>query len=255
MEQLAAAAPAAAVLTTQPLLPPASGHFRGLMRAAEHQALQEQRQRANALDHTVCCQLAQSESRLLVDMETAMCEVAANPGSRRSSSSDGGPPPSGGASARELLRGPLDDISTSVRNMMGSYFDDEAASIKRALAGLASDLCAVHEQEARRARDSISHVKAQFDTRLQVVRRAHNEQLRQAKEDLRRECEAKVAAAKAAQVEAEAVAASASAANPAFDIAAWRHEQASLRVKVDLLSTQMAEVTAEDAATIRRLND
>ena len=48
---------------TQPLLPEL-GRFRDLMRAAETQALQEQRSRSAAMDHAVCSQLAQSEAAL-----------------------------------------------------------------------------------------------------------------------------------------------------------------------------------------------
>ena len=126
-----------AVSTTQPLLP--TGEFRDLMRAGEHVALHNQRHRAASLDHLACSELAQAEASLLIEMEASIARAI----------TEGGSP--SGARARELLRNPLDGLASSLRGAIASYFDDEAASIKRALAGLASDCGAVHEREGRRA--------------------------------------------------------------------------------------------------------
>jgi hypothetical protein len=54
--------------------------------------------------------------------------------------------------ARELLRAPLDALAGRVRGLLVKHGTDEAEAIKRALAGLASDLTAVHGQELRRMR-------------------------------------------------------------------------------------------------------
>lgn len=146
--------PGRAVPATRELLP--DGIFRGLMRAAESQALEEQRLRSAGLDHAAISQLAQSESLLLVDVETAIVEASEGAGG-----SHGG----GGAEARNLLRTPLDEFAATLRGLLARYFDDETMSVKRALAGLAADLGAVHEQEAKRARTAIAHIKHQFNER------------------------------------------------------------------------------------------
>ena len=232
---------------TQTILP-AEGRFRSLMRAAEAQAMQEQRQRAAQLDHSICSQLAQAESELLVDVETAMLDAVASAsrggagktGSSKISSAAGNQP-----TARELLRAPLDGLSSSTRQLLAGYFDDEAASIKRALSGLAADLDAVHEQEGKRARLALAHIKSQFETRLGTVRSAAQEEIRLLRNDLKRECDAKVAAAERARVEAEATAAAAVEAHPTIDAAAWRQEQAALRVKAELYSSQVAQAEEE----------
>ena len=110
---------------TQPLLP-SDTKFRDLMRAAENQALLEQRQRAASLDHMACSELAQAEANLLVDMESVVHQVTEaklNQNERTLTNPQ----------AREMLRIPLDALATEVRGQLAAYFDDEAAAIKRAI--------------------------------------------------------------------------------------------------------------------------
>ena len=218
---------------TQPLLP-SDTKFRDLMRAAENQALLEQRQRAASLDHMACSELAQAEANLLVDMESVVHQVTEaklNQNERTLTNPQ----------AREMLRIPLDALAAEVRGQLAAYFDDEAAAIKRAIAGLAADLNAVHEREGRRARDAVQHVKAQFETRLEASRKSYESQLGQMRDELRRDCEARVHAAKMAQQEAEAIAASATYKHPTIDAEEWRNEMAHLRVKAESLAKQLLE--------------
>ena len=218
---------------TQPLLP-SDTKFRDLMRAAENQALLEQRQRAAGLDHMACSELAQAEANLLVDMESVVHQVTEaklNQNERTLTNPQ----------AREMLRIPLDALAAEVRGQLAAYFDDEAAAIKRAIAGLAADLNAVHEREGRRARDAVQHVKAQFETRLEASRKSYESQLGQMRDELRRDCEARVHAAKMAQQEAEAIAASATYKHPTIDAEEWRNEMAHLRVKAESLAKQLLE--------------
>ena len=239
----ASSAAVAPLMTTQPMLP-MTGTFRNLMRATENQALQEQRQRAAGLDHATCSELAQAESALLVDMEAAMSDAAAGGSSELDT-----------PQARELLRAPLDGLAAQVRGLLAAYFDDEAASVKRAVAGVSADMASVHEKEGRRARDAIKHVKAQFNVRLESTRRAAKEEMEQAKAELRRDCEARVQQAERRMREAESIAAAAVETHPTIDAEAWRNERAHLRVRVELLEKQLNESTSESSEKIRRLNE
>ena len=218
---------------TQPLLP-SDTKFRDLMRAAENQALLEQRQRAASLDHMACSELAQAEANLLVDMESVVHQVTEaklNQNERTLTNPQ----------AREMLRIPLDSARGGGARPARGVPDDEAAAIKRAIAGLAADLNAVHEREGRRARDAVQHVKAQFETRLEASRKSYESQLGQMRDELRRDCEARVHAAKMAQQEAEAIAASATYKHPTIDAEEWRNEMAHLRVKAESLAKQLLE--------------
>ena len=226
-------------VTTQPLLP--SLGFREYTRAAEAHALAAQRQRASSLDHEVCSQLAQAEAQLLVDLEAAL------------DSGEGGAP--GGAEARELLRTPLDAFAKALRGLITGYVGEEEAALKQALMGLGADLDSVHEQEARRARASLAHAKSQFDIRLERTRRAAHCELLQAKDDLRRQCEARVSAAERARAEAEAEAAVAAETHATIDPVEWRREQASLRVRVELLTAELEQTKAEGSASTTRLTE
>ena len=187
-----------------PMLP-GEGPFRSLMRAAEN-SLSRSKGGEQHPSPTHCQASSRRRSSLARRRRVWLLGAA----SAKNSSGWGGSGGSssrdlleGGATARELLRDALDHLSLGRQSLVESYFDEEASSIKRALSGLAADLDAVHEQEGRRARVALAHIKAQFDVRLDTVRRACQEQHHQAIAELKRECEGKVAAAERARIEAE----------------------------------------------------
>ena len=218
---------------------PSPGRSRSLMRAVEAQALVELRGRSGAFDNELCVQLAESEAALLVDLDAAL-------------STHGAPTTT---DARELLRAPLDGLSTGTRALAKRRGADEADAIKRSLAVLASDLTAVHETELRRVRDSLAHAKRQANGKLETIRRSMQTQLAETKENLRRDCEARVAEAQRLQREAEARAAAALEKHPVVDAPALIEERAELRVKVEMLASQLSAAKAEAEVNSTRQAD
>ena len=222
-------------MATQGLLPD-PGVARDLMRAAEADALSALATRVHGLDHSLCVVLSESEASLLVDVDAAVS--AAGPAST--------------TEARELLRAPLDALGSGVRETIARFGADEADAVKRALAGLAADLQAVQAQEVRKAREAIAHAKKQTEARLDAIRRSMNTQLLKMREDVQRDCDAKIAEAQRLQREAEAAAAAKLMDHPTIDAQAMLQERAELRVKLELLTEKLHDDKAEAAANIAR---
>ena len=220
---------------------PTAGRARSLMRAAEQLALQEQRQRAQGFDHAVCAQLAETESALLVEVDGTLSSRA-GAGSKAPTTVE----------ARELLRAPLDALADGMRALLARHAANETDSIKRALASLAADLGAAQEQDIRRLREALAHAKRQAEAHLDTVRRSAQTRVLDAREEVRRECEGRIAAAERCRREAEAVAAAALEKHPIVDTRALLEERASLRVKLELLEQKMTDEKAESSALIAR---
>ena len=183
---------------TQPIggVLPGPGRSRSLMRAAEQLAICDLQARIAALDHAYCVQLAESEALLLVEVDATIC-------ARRASSVTTTP------DAIELLHAPLDALAGRVHSLLVKQGSDQAETFKRSLAGLASDLTAVHGQELRRMRESLHHAKCVAESEHERIRHAMKTQELQMKDDLRRDCDTRIAEAQAKQRKAEAATAAA----------------------------------------------
>ena len=221
----------------QMIVLPEADRSRSLMRAAEQQALYDLQTRMEGLDHLYCVQLAESESSLLVEIEDA---IRSHAGSSAVTTSK----------ARELLRAPLDALAGRVRGLLVKHGTDEAEAIKRALAGLASDLTAVQEQELRRLRESLNHAKRLAEAQNERIRRSMKTQLLQIRDNLRREYNKQVEEAQEKQREAETAAAAAAERHPTLDTQALLEERVALRLQVESLTKQLQEHERESKQTI-----
>ena len=207
---------------------PEADRSRSLMRAAEQQAIYDLQTRMDGLDHSYCEQLAESESSLLVEIEDA---IRSHAGSSAVTT----------PKARELLRAPLDALAGRVRGLLVKHGTDEAEAIKRALAGLASDLTAVHGQELRRMRESLHHAKCVAESEHERIRHAMKTQELQMKDDLRRDCDTRIAEAQAKQRKAEAATAAAVERPQVLDAQALLAEVAARRMQVEVLTAKLKE--------------
>ena len=216
---------------------PEADRSRSLMRAAEQQAIYDLQTRMDGLDHSYCEQLAESESSLLVEIEDA---IRSHAGSSAVTT----------PKARELLRAPLDALAGRVRGLLVKHGTDEAEAIKRALAGLASDLTAVHEQELRRLRESLNHAKRLAEAQNERIRRSMKTQLLQIRDNLRRDYSKRIEEAQEKQREAETAAAAAAERHPTLDTQALLEERVALRLQVESLTKQLQEHESESKQTI-----
>lgn len=217
-------------LRTQPIggVLPSPGRARSLMRAAEQLAICDLQARIAALDHAYCVQLAESEALLLVEVDATIC-------ARRASSVTTTP------DAIELLHAPLDALAGRVHSLLVKQGVDQAETIKRSLAGLASDLTAVHGQELRRMRESLHHAKCVAESEHERIRHAMKTQELQMKDDLRRDCDTRIAEAQAKQCKAEAATAAAMERPQVLDAQALLAEVAARRMQVEVLTAKLKE--------------
>jgi hypothetical protein len=229
--------------STQPIggVLPGPGRSRSLMRAAEQLAICDLQARIAALDHAYCVQLAESEALLLVEVDATIC-------ARRASSASTTP------NAIELLHAPLDALAGRVHSLLVKQGSDQAETFKRSLAGLASDLTAVHGQELRRMRESLHHAKCVAESEHERIRHAMKTQELQMKDDLRRDCDTRIAEAQAKQRKAEAATAAAVERPQVLDAQALLAEVAARHMQVEVLTAKLTEAKqkAEDMISIHR---
>ena len=203
-----------------------------MTRAAVSTALDEQARRIDALEHTAWRQLSLSESTLLVDVDAAINASHASHAAPR-------------AGAGALLRAPLDQFSDGLRAAFKAFRDEEGDALERSLTALATELGGLQAREARRHRELFAHAKRQYERQLDHARRAAESRALVAREAMRVECEARVAAAELRREEAEALASQAQATHPTIDAAALVSERATLRVRLEHANERLAELASE----------